>query len=67
MAANLATVPAPSRMARQLEGQVMEERTATERNRARRDATVSDYVGLWASMPVLALLLVWRWKRRRSL
>jgi cobaltochelatase CobN len=67
MAANLATIPTPSRNARQLEGYVMEQRTEAERNEARRDAAVNEYAALWASMPVLALLLVWRYKRRRSL
>jgi hypothetical protein len=66
MAENLATVPAPSRLARQLEGYLMEERTEARRNEARRDSAVNDYAALWASMPVLALLIVWRWKRRRS-
>jgi cobaltochelatase CobN len=67
MAANLATVPTPSRNARQLEGYVMEQRTEAQRNEARRDAAVNEYAALWASMPVLALLIVWRYKRRRSL
>jgi cobaltochelatase CobN len=66
MAANVATVPAPSRMARRLEGYVMEER-AEQRNVTRRDSAANEYVALWASMPVLALLIVWRWRRRRSL
>jgi hypothetical protein len=66
MAANLATVPAPSRMARELEGYVMEQRTEQPRNEARRDAPVDEYRALWLSTPVLALLLVWRYKRRRS-
>jgi cobaltochelatase CobN len=64
MAANLATVPAPSRNARQLEGYLMEEREQSSRNDARRDAAVNEYLTLLASVPVLALLLVWRWKRR---
>jgi len=67
MAANLATVPTPSRTARQLEGYVMEQRTEAQRNQARRDAAVNEYTALWASMPVLALLIAWRYKRRRSL
>jgi hypothetical protein len=45
----------------------MEQRTEAQRNEARRDAAVNEYAALWASMPVLALLLVWRYKRRRSL
>ena len=67
MAANLATVPTPSRNARQIEGYVMEQRKEAQRNDARRDAAVNEYAALWASMPVLALLIVWRYKRRRSL
>ncbi len=67
MAANLATVPAPSRTARQLEGYVMEQRAEAQRNDARRDAAANEYAALWASMPVLALLIVWRYKRRRRL
>ena len=64
MAANLATVPAPSRTARRLEGYLMEERAQEPRNEARRDSAVQEYAALWASMPLLAFLLVWRWKRR---
>jgi hypothetical protein len=67
MAANLATVPAPSRNARQLEGYVMEQRKEAQRNDARRDAAVNEYAALWASMPVLALLIVWRYRRKRGL
>jgi cobaltochelatase CobN len=64
MAANLAAVPAPSRTARRLEGYLMEERAQESRNEARRDSAVQEYAALWASMPLLAFLLVWRWKRR---
>ena len=64
MADNLATVPAPNRMARQLEGYLMDARTETERNQARRNTTANEYAALWASTPVLAVLVVWRWKRR---
>jgi hypothetical protein len=64
MAANLATTPAPSRAARKLEGYLMEERTQEARNEARRQAAVQEYAALWASLPLLACLLVWKYKRR---
>jgi cobalamin biosynthesis Mg chelatase CobN len=64
MAANLAAVPAPSRNARRLEGYLMEERTQDARNDARRDAAVQEYAAVWASLPLLALLLAWKYKRR---
>jgi cobaltochelatase CobN len=68
MAARLAAVPAPSRNARQLEGYLMEERdrSTQSRNEARQDASPSQYAGVLASLPVLGLLLAWRWSRRRS-
>ena len=65
MAANLSTVPAPSRTARKLEGYLMEERAQEPRNEARRDSAVQEYAALWASMPLLACLVAWRYKRRR--
>jgi hypothetical protein len=43
----------------------MEQRKEAQHNEARRDAIVNKYAALWASMPVLALLIVWRYKRRR--
>jgi hypothetical protein len=45
----------------------MEQRTEQQRNEARHDAAVNEYRALWLSTPVLALLLVWSYKRRRSL
>ena len=67
MAARLAAVPAPSRNARQLEGYLMEERdrSTQSRNEARQDAPPSEYAGALASLPVLGLLLAWRWSRSR--
>jgi hypothetical protein len=67
MAARLEAVPAPSRAARQLEGYVMEERdrSTRERNEAREDVHPSEYAAVWSSLPVLGLLLIWRWKRTR--
>jgi cobaltochelatase CobN len=67
MAARLAAVPAPSRNARQLEGYLMEERdrSTQARNEARQDAPPNEYAGALASLPVLGLLLAWRWTKRR--
>jgi cobaltochelatase CobN len=66
MAANLATTPAPSRNARRLEGYLMEQRVQEQRNEARRDSAMQQYAGLWASVPLLACLVAWRYKRRRT-
>ena len=67
MAARLEAVPAPSRAARQLEGYLMEEhdRSSRPRNEARRDAPASQYAAVFASLPVLAILVAWRWRRKR--
>jgi len=67
MAARLAAVPAPGRNARQLAGYLMEERdrSTQSRNEARQDAPPNEYAGALASLPVLGLLLAWRWTRRR--
>jgi cobaltochelatase CobN len=66
MAARLAAVPAPSRAARELEGYLMEERdrSTQARNEARDDVRPSEYAAVWASLPVLGLLLIWRWTKR---
>ncbi|HXH23630.1 MAG TPA: cobaltochelatase subunit CobN, partial [Vicinamibacterales bacterium] len=66
LAARLEAVPAPSRFARRLEGYVMEERTfdAAARHDTRRDQRPTPYTGLLASGPMLALLIVWRLRRR---
>jgi cobaltochelatase CobN len=65
VAARLEAVPAPSRFARQLEGYVMETRDETRpEDRARRLVAASPYAALWASLPMLALLLAWRWRRK---
>ena len=54
------------RAARQLEGYLMKERdrSTQARNEARADARPSEYAAVWASLPVLGVLLVWRWRRR---
>ena len=67
MAARLAAVPTPSRTARQLAGYLMEERDRSQaRNEARADSRANDYVAVLASLPVLGILLVWRWRRGRQ-
>jgi cobaltochelatase CobN len=65
--ARLEAVPAPSRSVRQIEGQVMEARqTSTNpRNEARRDAVPSEWQAAAAALPVLGLLVAWRYGRRR--
>jgi cobaltochelatase CobN len=67
MAARLEAVPAPSRFSRQLEGFLMEQRdrSAQPQNQARRDGLPSAWAGVYTSLPVLGLLLVWRWRRKR--
>jgi cobaltochelatase CobN len=66
--ARLQAVPAPSRNVRQIEGQVMETRqtSTAPRNKARRDAAPSEWQIAAASLPLLALLIAWRQKRRRA-
>jgi cobalamin biosynthesis Mg chelatase CobN len=66
IAARLATVPAPSRTARQLEGYLMEERdrSTQSRNEAREDARPNEYAPVLATLPVIGVLLIWRWRRR---
>jgi hypothetical protein len=53
---------------RQIEGQVMETRqtSTAPRNKARRDAAPSEWQIAAASLPLLALLIAWRQKRRRA-
>jgi len=47
---------------------VMDERqqSAQPRNEARTDATPNEWQVAAASLPVLAALLTWRWRRRRD-
>jgi cobaltochelatase CobN len=65
--ARLESVPAPSRMVQQIEGLVMDERqqASQPRNEARTDATPNEWQVAAASLPLLGLLLAWRYKRRR--
>jgi cobaltochelatase CobN len=67
LAARLDRVPAPSRHVKEIEGLVMEERTnASERlNDTRQDATPSEWQAVAITLPVLGLLLAWRWKQGR--
>jgi cobaltochelatase CobN len=68
LAARLDRVPAPSRSVKEIEGLVMEERTnASQRlNDTRQDATPSEWQAIAITLPVLGLLLAWRWKRLNS-
>jgi hypothetical protein len=63
----LESVPAPGRAVRRIEGYVMDERhrAAPARNVARRDGATSEWELAMASLPLLGLLLAWRWKRRK--
>ena len=67
--ARLENVPAPSRGVSEIEGLVMEERTNQKQrlNDTRRDPMPSEWQALATTLPVLALLVAWRWKRRRTL
>jgi cobaltochelatase CobN len=69
LAARLETVPAPSREAGDVEGYLMEaqDRSKPAPNDARAEPSGGGYEVLYASVPVLALLVAWRWRRRRPL
>jgi hypothetical protein len=66
--ARLESVPEPSRAVRQIEGYVMDERhqAAQSRSESRTDAVTSEWQVAMVSLPLLGLLFVWRWKRRRT-
>ena len=66
MARNLETVPAMSRMARQLEGYVMAQQITNEQSPTRPNggATRTEFVVLLAGAPVLLLLVLWRRRHR---
>ncbi len=67
MAARLEAVPAPSRAISELEGYVMEEgQQAEQKNDTRDTGAPSQWAPAVASLPVLGLLLAWRWRRRRA-
>ena len=68
MADNLSKAPAPSRAARQLEGYLMEQRETDQSQQPAQgeNAALSGaYLPLLTGGPVVALLLVWRWRRSR--
>jgi cobaltochelatase CobN len=66
MAANLAQVPDPGRDARQLRGYVMEQRAQdTSESKRRPVAAPPELQLLLTGMPIVALLLAWRWRHRR--
>ena len=62
MARNIETVPAMSRLARQLEGYVMERREASQQspNEPARGARRTEIQVLLTGGPILLLLLLWR-------
>jgi len=66
MARNLETIPARSRIARQLEGYVMDQQADSEQSPTRPNigATRTEFVVLLTSAPVLLLLLLWRRRHR---
>jgi cobaltochelatase CobN len=69
MAENLSTVPAISRAARQLQGYVMEQRETkrpTNTDAASNRSSRPELAALGAGLPVVALLVAWRWRRRRA-
>jgi cobaltochelatase CobN len=67
MTARVNTIPAPSRDARNLEGFLMEERQRQAQAQAsnRRDASPTTSETLTVSLPILGVLLLWRWRRGR--
>ncbi len=66
--ARLNEVPAPSRVASQLEGYLMDEQTKAPQaeHDTRQNAATSDWQVALVSLPVLALLLAWRYRRRHG-
>jgi cobaltochelatase CobN len=69
IAARLSEVPAPSRLASRLEGFLMDEqKTAAQRmNDTRQEPMTGEWQAALGSLPVLAVLLVWRHRRRQQL
>jgi cobaltochelatase CobN len=67
--ARLEAVPAPSRAARELDGYLMEQERRDQPQAARSnrgDRIGGEYAVVAASVPVLAVLFAWRWRRRRA-
>jgi cobaltochelatase CobN len=68
MAENLSKIPAMSRVANQLKGYVMEQREQSKAKSSPNSASLrSELQAVIVGVPVIALLLVWRWRRRRAL
>ncbi len=66
MAANLAKVPAMSRVANTIKGYVMEQRDQSQSPDASTDMVIRTEVqALAVGIPVIALLVAWRWQRTR--
>ncbi len=69
MAENLSKVPALSRVARQLQGYVMEQREKNQPQKpdaSSRSTARPEFQAIGAGLPVIALLVAWSWRRRRS-
>lgn len=64
MQARLESIPVPGRDARQIEGYVMEQQDRSQRQPERPAAAIGELEAIWAALPVLAILVAWRWKRR---
>ena len=67
LAERLAETPSPGRDAGRVEGFALEEQQPAVQEQARPLASVGGglFEALWGGLPVLAVLLVWRWRRRR--
>ena len=66
MAANLAKIPAMSRVANTIKGYVMDQRDESQqRDAASGDAVRGEVQALVIGIPVVALLVAWRWQRAR--
>lgn len=68
MAKNLSEVPVLSRVSRQIKGYLMEERQAQQKSSNRTTPTRQGTSArvLFTGGPVLAVLLIWRWRRHRD-
>ena len=68
LAERLAETPAPSRDAGRVEGFALEEqqRVVQEQVRSLASSSGGVFEALWGGLPVLAVLLAWRWRRRRA-
>ena len=64
MQARLESIPVPGRDARRIEGYVMEQQDRSQQQPERPAAAVGELEAIWAALPVLAILVAWRWKRR---